>query len=79
MTQLARVGLVAPANLVLCKDAFCCCDYTALVRSVGGVMLTGEKRIICTETCPKGALSTTSLTCTGLGLNPGLPCGEAED
>ena len=44
------------------------------VWSVGG-MMTGKNRSTARKTCPSATLSTTNLTLTGLGFEPGL-CGE---
>lgn len=46
-----------------------------LALSIGGMLLTGENRIIQVKACPTGTVSTVYPTWTGLELNTGL-CGE---
>ena len=43
-------------------------------RSTDGTILAGDNRSTCKEACPSATLSSTSFTCTGLGLNLGICC-----
>ena len=68
------VSVLIHADMVFLNDPVSCWDYIALVRRVGGMILTGEKRNTRSETRPSTIFSITNHTCIGLGLNPGPPC-----
>ena len=68
------VAILIHADFVFHNNAGSCWDYIALVRRVGGMILTGQKRSTRTETRPSTIFSITNHTYIGLGLNPGSPC-----
>jgi hypothetical protein len=67
------VAVLIHVDFVFLNNAVSCWDYTALVRRVGGMILTEQKRSTRTETRPSTIFSITNHACVGLGLNPGPP------
>jgi len=63
------VAVLLHAYLVFLYSAVSCWDCIALVRHVGGIILTGEKQSTQTETRPSAIF----FHHIGLGLNSGPP------
>ena len=54
-------------------------DEYNMSKSIGGMILTGERRSTCQEICPSVSLSTRTPTWTRLGLDPGATLCQAGD